>query len=88
MCTFLISSGMPAIINRTRRFILDDAKRTRSVGKSHAHFLRDSKQVLINHKIRLKVFHFDDCILHCIFHFERCRNQRQGSEFFLGKWNS
>ena len=22
----------------------------------------------------------------CIFDFERSRNQRQGSEFFLGKW--
>ena len=25
--------------------------------------------------------------LRCILDFERSRNQRQGAEFFLGKWN-
>ena len=28
------------------------------------------------------------CVLCCIFDFERSGNQRQGSQFFLGKWNS
>ena len=26
--------------------------------------------------------------LRCILYFERSRNQRQGPEVFLGKWNS
>ena len=30
----------------------------------------------------------DDVKLHCILDFERSWNQRQGSEFFLEKWNS
>ena len=27
------------------------------------------------------------CYVRCILEFERSRNQRQGSEFFLEKWN-
>ena len=31
---------------------------------------------------------FSFCELRCTLYFERSRNQRQGSRFFSGKWNS
>ena len=45
---------------------------------SRTHCHSTSRKFLRQHKTRLR----------CILDIERSRNQREGSEFFLGKWNS